>query len=147
MINPIATGAVHHLALMVRDVGRSRDFYTGLLSFQLVMELESRLMLSNGGVILVLTPLPDPGQASHNDCLNENRVGLDHLSLRVVSRNELENAIRLLDERGVAHGQIRDLGPDLGLYVLAFRDPSNIQLELTAPYGQTMVGVTEMAKT
>jgi catechol-2,3-dioxygenase len=31
--------------------------------------------------------------------------------------------------------QIKDLGPGLGIYVLAFRDPDNIQLELTAPYG------------
>ena len=30
--------------------------------------------------------------------------------------------------------QIKDPGPDFGIYVLAFRDPDNIQLELTAPY-------------
>jgi hypothetical protein len=34
----------------------------------------------------------------------------------------------------VPHGQIKDLGVDLRLYVLAFRNPDNIQLELTAPY-------------
>ena len=34
----------------------------------------------------------------------------------------------------VSHGEVRDLGPDLGIYVLAFRDPDNIQIELTAPY-------------
>lgn len=28
----------------------------------------------------------------------------------------------------------KDLGPGLGIYVLAFRDPDNVQLELTAPY-------------
>jgi hypothetical protein len=42
--------------------------------------------------------------------------------------------VRLFDERDVPHGEIKDLGPDLGIYVLAFRDPDNIQLELTAPY-------------
>jgi glyoxylase I family protein len=35
----------------------------------------------------------------------------------------------------VSHGEIKDLGPGMGLYVLALRDPDNIQLELTAPYG------------
>jgi hypothetical protein len=29
---------------------------------------------------------------------------------------------------------LMNLGADLGLYVLAFRDPDDIQLELTAPY-------------
>jgi hypothetical protein len=50
------------------------------------------------------------------------------------SRDELEAAVRPFDERDVPHGEIKDLGPDLGIYVLAFRDPDNIQLELTAPY-------------
>ena len=50
-------------------------------------------------------------------------------------RADLETAVRLFDGGGVAHGEIKDLGADLGLYVLAFRDPDNIQLELTAPHG------------
>jgi hypothetical protein len=36
---------------------------------------------------------------------------------------------------GVPHGEITDLGDVFGLYILAFRDPDNIQLELTAAYG------------
>lgn len=68
------------------------------------------------------------------DRFDENRVGLDHLSFAVNSRQDLDEAIRILDEHGVSHGEIKDLGPDLGIYILAFRDPDNIQLELTAPY-------------
>jgi hypothetical protein len=89
----------------------------------------------NGGTIVALTMPPDPTQAVQNDCFNENRVGLDHASFNVGSREELEAAVRLFDEHGVSHGEIKDLGSGLGLYVLAFRDPDNIQLELTAPYG------------
>ena len=85
-------------------------------------------------VILVLTPPPDPDRALSDDRFNENRVGLDHVSFGVGSRDELEQAVRLFDERGVSHGEIKDLGPDLGIYVLAFRDPDDIQIELTAPY-------------
>ena len=47
-------------------------------------------------------------------------------------------SIRLLgsfEQRGTSHGEIKDLGSDFGIYVLAFRDPDNIRLELTAPYG------------
>ena len=40
----------------------------------------------------------------------------------------------MLDARGVPRGEIKDLGAAFGLYVLAFRDPDNVQLELSAPY-------------
>ena len=42
--------------------------------------------------------------------------------------------VQLFDAEGISHGEIKDLGPGLGIYVLAFRDPDNIQLELTAPH-------------
>ncbi len=42
--------------------------------------------------------------------------------------------MRVLDERGLSHSEVRDLGPAFGIYVLIFRDPDNIQLELTAPH-------------
>ena len=134
MATTIATGSVHHLTLTVTDVQRSVEFYTSFLGFQLVMELGPRRLLSNGSVILALTPPLDAAQAIQGDRFNESRVGLDHVSLNVARRADLETAVRLFADQGVAHGEIKDLGADLGLYVLAFRDPDNIQLELTAPY-------------
>ena len=133
MGNAITTGSVHHLTLTVSSVARSQAFYTGLLGFQVAMEFGPRLLLRNGSTIVAISP-SDPEHAIHNDRFDENRIGLDHLSFSVGSHNELEQAVRLFDENDVPHGEIKDLGPDLGLYVLAFRDPDNIQLELTAPY-------------
>ena len=132
---PIATGSVHHLRLTVSDVERSRAFYTEVLGFQFVLEGPLGVVLSNGAVDLAIGPSPDPTRAPANDRFDEARIGLDHLSLQVASRDELERARQLLDERGVPHGEITDLGDAFGLYILAFRDPDNIQLELTALYG------------
>ncbi|MDQ4078223.1 MAG: VOC family protein [Chloroflexota bacterium] len=132
MNGQVKTGGVNHVTLTVTDVSRARDFYTSVLGFEEVTEFGPRSLLSNGSVILALGLAPDPTQVRPNDQFNENRVGLDHLSFSVESREELERALQLFDERGVPHGEIKDLG-DLGLYVLAFRDPDNIQLELTAP--------------
>jgi catechol 2,3-dioxygenase-like lactoylglutathione lyase family enzyme len=110
------------------------DFYTSLLGFQVIMELSpTRFLLSNGSTILALTTAADPSRALPNDRFNENRVGIDHLSFNVSSRAEVEEAVRVLDARGVPHGEIKDLGEGLGICVLAFRDPDNIQLELTGP--------------
>lgn len=130
----ITTGGVHHLTLTVTNVERACAFYTELLGFQPIAEFGPRVLLSNGSLILVLGPAPEPQRAIRTDRFDENRVGLDHLSLSVGSRADLEAAVHLFDERGVAHGEIKDLAA-FGIYVLAFRDPDNIQLELTAAYG------------
>lgn len=128
----ITTGAVHHLALTVTDSERSRDFYVNLLGFQVLGEFDTTRILGNGGLVLAVKPASDPARAPKDDCFDENRVGLDHLSFSVGSLADLDKAVTILDERGVPHGEIEDLG-DMGICVLAFRDPDNIQLELSAP--------------
>lgn len=130
----VPTGAVHHLRLMVSDVERSRRFYEGILGFQLAMELPPGVLLSNGTILLGLAPAPDPSRAIQNDRFDENRVGLDHLSFAAADRAALEGAVRMFNRHGVEHSGIVDLGPSLGLYVLPFRDPDGIQLEITAPH-------------
>lgn len=129
----IPTGTVNHLTLTVTDRDRSRDFYTSVLGFQFLMEFGPKYLLSNGSVILALNLSPDPAHAITDDKFDENRVGLDHVSFNVGSHDVLVQASQLFDERGISRGEIKDLA-DLGLYVLAFRDPDNIQLELTAPH-------------
>ena len=129
----ISTGAVNHITLTVTDRDRSREFYTSVLGFQFLMEFGPKYLLGNGSVILALNLPPDPARAITNDQFDENRVGLDHVSFNVSSHEDLVQASQLLDERGISHGEIKDLA-DLGLYVMAFRDPDNIQLELTAPH-------------
>lgn len=134
MSDAISAGGIHHFTLTVTDISRSIDFYTRLLGFQMAVDLGERKILSNGSMLLVLGPPPVPEQAITDDRFNENRIGLDHVSFNVESRSELEDAVELFDSEGVSHGEIKDLGEGLGIYVLAFRDPDNIQLELTAPY-------------
>ena len=132
MASQLSLGGIHHMAITVTDVHRSLDFYTNLLGFEVAAEFGNRVMLASGPVVLVLTPPPDPAQAPPADRFSEHRVGLDHLSFSVDSRDDLEDAARLFDEEGVDHGEIKPL-EGFGIYVMAFRDPDNVQLELTAP--------------
>ena len=132
----IQTEAIHHLTLTVTDLARAVEFYTTMLGFQKAMDLgPSRVLLANGKAILALTEAPHPAQTSRQDRFDEHRVGLDHLSFHVSNHHKLEEAVRHFDQLGVPHGEIKDLGPEFNIYVLAFRDPDNIQLELAAPYG------------
>ena len=135
MATGVQTGAAHHIRLTVTDPARSREFYTGLLGFQVLMDFPDGALISNGTLILGLRTAPDPGRARAGDRADPNRVGLDHLAISVGSRAEIENATRLFDERGVTHGEVVDLGSDFRLYVMMLEDPDGIQLELTAPYG------------
>ena len=145
MPSHVAAGPVHHLRLTVTDIQRSRQFYTSLLGFQVAVEssppgdpseaetfriLFGGVVMVRGGLLMGLRPMAPDG-----DRFDPDRVGLDHLSFSVGSREELEQAVRLFDEQGVAHGGITRLEA-FGIDVLPFEDPDGIQLELTAPADQ-----------
>jgi glyoxylase I family protein len=131
MATHITLGPVHHVALRVADRARSARFYTALFGLQTVATLPDVTLLSNGALLLGLRDRQERGA----DRFDEFRIGLDHLSFAVTSRADLDRAMAVLEQHDVPHGPIEDLGPDFGLYVLALRDPDNIQLELTATYG------------
>ena len=133
MADHIPTSSVHHFRLTVSDVDRACAFYTGVLGFRKLMDLQPGAFLSNGTIGLGIGPSPDPARRT-DDRFDENRVGLDHMSFSVASRQALEEAVKVLDKHGVPHSEIRDLGDAFGIYILVFRDPDNIQLELTAPH-------------
>jgi len=135
---PIATTSFAHVRLTVTDIDRSRAFYDYVFGLPVVYEVppdadettRAQLAFLFGGVIyqlgatlLGLRPVAD-------DSFDENRVGLDHLCLAVADRAALEAALDLLDARGIGHEGIKDLGSG---YILEFRDPDNIALELFAP--------------
>ena len=128
----ITTTGVHHIRLIVTDPIRSRDFYTSLLNFTVAAELPPGFVLTNGQILLGVTPPWERSQAMENDRFSPHRVGLDHLSFAVANRAELEKAAALFAEQGVEHGEVRDL-PAFGITILSFSDPDGIQVELTAP--------------
>ncbi len=131
MSNPISLQAIHHVRLTVTDVARAQEFYTRLLGFQVARQVPNGVLLAQNGFLLGLTAPYDPASAPANDRFSEHRAGLDHLSFTVASRAALEDAAQTFDAEGISHGTINDIGP---VYVMAFRDPDNIQLELTAPH-------------
>ena len=128
-----------HVRLTVTDIARSRAFYDQVFALPVAFEIpadadeETRQQLGflYGGVIyhlgtslLGLRPV-----APSSDRFDEDRVGLDHLSFRVANRDALHAAAARLDELGVPHGGVKDIGIAL---LLEFRDPDGIALELYA---------------
>ncbi len=135
---PIPTGSFAHVRLTVTDIARSRAFYEDVFGLPVAFEVPAdadeatrqELSFLYGGVIyklgtslLGLRPVGADGFA-------EDRTGLDHVSFAVDARSDLDAAAALLDQRGIAHEQVKDIGAG---YILEFRDPDNIALELFAP--------------
>lgn len=135
----IAVKDFAHVRLTVTDIDRSRAFYDAVFGFDVAFEapgvdadqttkdelafLFGGVIYSFGGGLLGLRPV-----AATADRHDEDRVGLDHLSF-AVSRTDLDSAITVLDDLGIAHGDIKDIGAGC---ILEFRDPDNVALELFA---------------
>src|SRR5262245_3223843 len=130
----VKTAGVHHARITVTDPARSREFYTGLLGFKVMLDFPDGVLVTNGSVFLGLRTGPDPAKAPAGDRFDPNRVGLDHLALSVATKADLEAAVQLCKASGVTCGEIVDFGPQFGFYVLMLEDPDGIQIELTANY-------------
>jgi glyoxylase I family protein len=139
----IDTTGVHHLRLTVTDIERSRTFYRDVLGFEVAAEspgdvddpevradatqLYGGVVFQVNGMLLGLRPVAEAG-----DRFDSTRVGIDHLSFSVASVDELHAAAERLEQAGVEHGDVKDLG-DFGIAILSFSDPDGIHLELSAP--------------
>jgi glyoxylase I family protein len=135
---PLATTSIAHVRLTVTDIERSRRFYESVFDWPVLLEVPENadeatrnqfaflyggVVYDLGGTLLGLRPVA-------KDRFHEDRCGLDHLAFRLATLDELDTAAAHLDEVGVEHEPIKDIGPS---YILEFRDPDNIALELTAP--------------
>ncbi len=138
----IQTSAFAHVRLTVTDIVRSRAFYEDIFGFEVAMEVPADadeatreslgflfggVLYKFGDALFGLRPAA-PG----TDRFHEDRVGLDHLSFAVATRAELDAAASALDAKGIAHEAVKNIGP---AFILEFRDPDGIALELLAPAG------------
>lgn len=132
------SSSIAHVRLTVTDIERSRQFYESVFGWPVLIEVpenadestRNQLSFLFGGVIYDLGGTLLGLRPVAADRFDEDRVGLDHIAFRLASKDELDSAAAHLDELSVAHEPVKDIGPS---YILEFRDPDNIALELTAP--------------
>jgi glyoxylase I family protein len=134
----IPTRAYAHVRLTVTDIDRSRRFYDEVFGLPVAFELPAdadaqtreQLGFLFGGVIYQLGDSLLGLRPVAQDSFDEDRTGLDHVSFAVGGKAEIDDAVALLDRLGVPHEAVKDVG--MG-YILEFRDPDGIALELFAP--------------
>ena len=124
---------VHHAAFICSDVGRTIDFYQGLLGFPLVELFENRdypgsahLFFDLGhGNLLAFFDFPGYEHPEFHETLG----GVQHVAISMAPENFADLKVRLA-EAGVAYR-----GPDLGVENSVYiPDPDGLQIEIcTAP--------------
>ena len=130
-----SSGGIHHVFITVKDLARSRPFYTQLmprLGYPGVWEFaeggDSLGFLGAGGSFWIKQG--DPRFAA--DTFHKDRVGLCEVAFRAASRAQVDALARDLPAMG---GTILDPPREYpeyvpGYYAVFFADPDGIKLEL-----------------
>jgi glyoxylase I family protein len=128
---------LHHLGLTVRDVRASARWYADVLGFEPAGSFEPaggerrKIFLRHRGLALRLGLVEHRGSPKRP--FDETATGLDHLAFAVSGRPELDRWAGRLAAAGVTFSPVAPSNTIAGAWVLVFRDPDNIQLELFAP--------------
>lgn len=135
-MTPPSFSNVAHLAIVVREMARSVEWYERVLGFEPVGGVRPgplevghprQLMLhaASGLSIAVHEPVVRSG-----DMFDPSRTGLDHIALAVPDRAALQTWSDRLDELGVEHSPVRDIGHAA---FVSLADPDGIAWELWSP--------------
>jgi glyoxylase I family protein len=123
----IKTPGVHHVALRVTDLARSREFYIDTLGFPVAMEVDGLILFLAGGTAVGLRG-PDAATPA-GDVFNPFRAGLDHIALACTEDAELDRVAAALEEKGIDNTGVK-MDETLGKRYVAFKDPDRISWEL-----------------
>jgi glyoxylase I family protein len=120
----------------VRDVEASAAWYGRVLGFEIAGRFDApdgarrKVFLRHDGFGVRLGLTQHSNTAPDN--FDETNVGLDHLAFGVSDRDELDGWAAKLADEGVTSSAVAPANTIPGAFVLVFRDPDNIQLELVA---------------
>jgi catechol 2,3-dioxygenase-like lactoylglutathione lyase family enzyme len=131
----MASPALNHVAVTVRDIEISGPWYRNLLGADPILDertdagFRHQVWMLDGGTVF---GIHQHDRGAPDEKFNELRVGLDHVGFGCANRAELDNWVRRLGELGIEHGGVVEAPYGSGL---SFRDPDGIALEFFAPPG------------
>jgi len=122
-----------HVALTVRDMRVSAEWYQRVLGFSFVKEFQvadgdagiPRILLLHQHSGFLLGLCEHPGRTG--DLFDPRRTGLDHIAFEVAHREEITSWMAHLDALGAAHSPVRELGH---ASFVSLEDPDGVQTEL-----------------
>jgi glyoxylase I family protein len=129
---PPALATIHHVGITVTDLTRSLAWYREVLGMVPVMEER----YPGGRTIVLVRPGTavdiglDEHEANEGERFAPHRTGMDHVSLAVPSRAELDTWQAHLTACGVECSAVRDVTEPMPFALLTFTDPDGVALEL-----------------
>ncbi len=138
----IAPATIHHLALTVRDLDASAEWYGRVFGIKWQMDVPhpggfAQLLSDDARQLAIALHRHD---ANGGEAFSESRTGLDHAGFIVPNREDLVAWQGHLEAHGVVRADTADQPLTQSAIVdepygsvLVFRDPDNIQLELFSP--------------
>ena len=133
---------LHHIALTVTDLDTSVHWYEEVFGLRFQKDIPhdggvGRLLADDARELIIVLHHHD---ANDRGLFKETATGLDHIGLRVPTRSDLETWQSHLEAKGVERRAVADepstqspIADEAYASVLVFRDPDNIQLELSCP--------------
>ncbi len=119
---------VHHVAIIVSDYKKAREFYVEKLELPIIRENyreereDYKLDLQVGDIELEIFGVKNPPER----VTNPEACGLRHLAFKV---DDIEVAVKWLNDKGIETEPIR-FDPYTEKRMTFFRDPDNLPLEL-----------------
>ena len=123
----LPTKGVHHLVLTVKDVVKSKEFYSNVCGMRVIADEKEYVGLSDGTFTLWIGEPRD--YLPREQTFDRNRTGLDHWAFRVETMEELkriEETLRGL-EIPIEEGDITD--DDFGGTAIFTQDPDGMKVE------------------
>jgi glyoxylase I family protein len=139
---PETLGALH-VALTVRDMDASAQWYAALLEWPIIRQVNGgehgtglrTLYDRRSSLAISLCEPPDRSR----DAFDFHRTGLDHLAFRVADEAELNRWVERLDALQIERSPVRDAGS--GVRFVSFEDPDGIRLEFYVSLGVAEIPV------
>ncbi len=132
---PIDPGVrVGHVHLRTADIDRVRDFYVGIMGFDVVFEARDVPGWGGAGDVLFISAGGYHHHLGFNTWLSKDgapqergRTGLHHVALNFSTRSRLADVVGRLVDAGVPLRQVTDHGTHQAVYL---SDPDGNDLEL-----------------
>ena len=124
-INPSVPG-VHHIGLRSTDFDVTKNFYTDIIGWPVVVDTPDLIIFATGSVFIAFKKA-EPRDRQYS-AFSPFEVGLDHIALTCESEDELNRFAKGLADAKVENTGVK-LDPALNKLYVAFKDPDRIQWE------------------
>ena len=124
-INP-SIPSVHHIGLRSTDFHATKNFYTGIIGWPVVVDTPDLIIFATGSVFIAFKKA-EPRDRQYS-AFSPFEVGLDHIALTCESEEELNRFAKGLADAGVENTGVKS-DPALNKLYVAFKDPDRIQWE------------------